>query len=89
MPREAGIEDHFIRSCERMGWSQKKEGHDGWPDRLVFHRPKQHFWVELKQPDGTLTAAQRVRIPILVLRGETVLFFDKRSDIDTFCEVLR
>lgn len=89
MPREAGIEDHLIRWCERMGWLQKKEGVDGWPDRIVFWAPSRHFWVELKQPDGSLTPAQKIRVSQLRRMGETVFIPDTRREITELFEVLR
>jgi hypothetical protein len=89
VPREAGIEAHLVRLLERMGWPQKKEGVDGWPDRIVFWAPNRHFWVELKQPDGSLTAAQKVRFPILRKLGETIFIFDTRAEITELLRLLR
>jgi hypothetical protein len=89
VPREAGIEDHLIRCVERVGWLQLKIGYDGWPDRLVIFAPRRHFWVELKQPDGSLTPAQKVRIPKLVSAGETVFIPDTRREITELFEALR
>lgn len=89
MPREAGIEDHLTRECARVGWLQKKEGMDGWPDRIIIWAAGRHFWVELKQPDGSLTAAQRVRLPMLRRMGETVFIPDTRREITELFEVLQ
>lgn len=89
MPREAGIEAHCVRCVEANGWVQKKEGQDGWPDRLVIWAPGHHFWIELKQPDGSLTPAQLRRIPWLRRLGEVVFIPDTRQELTELMEILR
>jgi hypothetical protein len=45
--------------------------------------------VELKQPDGSLTAAQKVRIPLLRRLGETVFIPDTRAELTVLFEMLK
>jgi hypothetical protein len=89
VPRESGIETHFRTEVRGNGWVEKKEGQDGWPDRLIIWAPGRHFWTELKQPDGSLTAAQKQRIPWLRRLGETVFILDTRADITHLMGLLR
>lgn len=89
MARELGIEQHFIRRCAEVGWGQKKEGQDGWPDRQVFWAPGRHFWVELKNDEGSLTPAQKVRFKLLRQAGETIFIPRSRQEINELFEVLR
>lgn len=88
MPRELGIERAANDLLAALGWLQVKVGYDGWPDRLVVFAPMRHFWWEHKQPDGSLTRAQRVRIPLLQQAGEVVVMFDRRSDVYDFLRML-
>jgi hypothetical protein len=87
VPREAGIESHLLACCKARGWWCLKLGRDGWPDRLIIWRPGRHFWVELKQPDGSLTAAQKVRIPKMRAAGEPVFIPDTRTEITELVEM--
>jgi hypothetical protein len=88
MARELQIE---LRGCElarQKGQLTPKVGTDGWPDRLHVWAPGRHFWVEWKQPDGTLTEAQRQRIPRLQRLGEPVFIFDSSAAFAEFLEVI-
>lgn len=49
-----------------------KVGVDGYPDRLILLGGNFHFWIEFKQPGGTLQPNQEVRIRDLHARGEMV-----------------
>lgn len=50
-----------------------KYGREGWPDRLVFLGNGRHVWFEFKRSKfGSLTPAQRRRIPWLRRQGEKV-----------------
>lgn len=88
MPREAGIERHACRLLDALGWWHPKMGTEGWPDRLVVWAPGRHFWIEFKQPDGSLTAAQRQRIPRMRSSGEVVFVPDSRAEVEALLEVL-
>jgi hypothetical protein len=63
-------------------------GREGWPDRLVIYAAGRHFWIEWKQPDGSLTPAQKVRIPRMRASGETVFIPDTRAEITELLEML-
>jgi hypothetical protein len=89
MPRESGIEQHGNDLVRALGWWQVKVGYAGWPDRLIIWARGRHFWVEWKKPGGTLTPAQRQRIPRMQTAGEPVFILDSRSDFTALLEVLR
>ena len=89
MARELGIEKFGTDLLSALGWLQVKVGYDGWPDRLVIWAPTRHFWWEVKQPDGSLTKAQRIRIPWLRDAGEIVFIYDSRNDFADFLRMLR
>ena len=89
MPRERGIEQRGNDLIRQLGWWQFKVGYDGWPDRLVIWAVGRHFWVEWKQPDGTLTPAQQVRIPMMKAAGEPVFVLDSRAEFTALLEALR
>jgi hypothetical protein len=89
VPRERGIERDGTEALRALGWWQCKVGYDGWPDRLVIWAPGRHFWWEVKQPDGSLTTAQKVRIARMRASSEPVFLFDSRAKFYEFLEVLR
>jgi hypothetical protein len=87
MARESHIER---TSCGLMGpWLVIKIGWEGFPDRLVIWAAGRHFWIEFKQPGGTLTKAQERRIPKLRARGEVVFIIDSVDEVRALLEVLR
>jgi hypothetical protein len=69
---EHTIEGLACSLLKSRGCLTPKMGTEGWPDRLVIWAPGHHFWIEFKRPGGTLTKAQRVRIPHLLKAGEEV-----------------
>jgi hypothetical protein len=72
MSQEKFIERQACRALVAEGCMCPKVGFDGWPDRLVVYAPGKHMWMEFKAPGGKLTKAQKVRIPLLVAKGEMV-----------------
>ncbi len=82
MAREAtSVEQPLVEGCKALGWPTVKVGWDGWPDRLVMWAPDRHFWVETKNREGRLTPAQKVRIPWMRRRGETVFIPSSRQEV--------
>jgi hypothetical protein len=89
MARElTSVEQPLVKGCEALGWLAVKHGWDGWPDRQVIWAPGRHFWVETKNAEGGLTPAQKVRIPWLRRRGETVFIPTSRSDVSGLLRLL-
>lgn len=80
MTIELHIENRSRTLLRKAGCVTKKIGDDGWPDVIVFYAPRRHFWIEFKGPDGTLTKAQKVRIPRLIAMGESVYVLDRAPD---------
>lgn len=81
MIREASIEHAGQRLLKSAGFVSEKRGKNGWPDREVYVAPRYHEWIEWKRPGGTLTPAQRVRIPKMRARGELVHVIDNLADL--------
>lgn len=79
--REA-VQEHRAKTlCDAAGFEYVKRGKDGEPDREVLCGQGLHFWVEWKTESGELTPAQRVRIPRLLKRGDTVLVLTDASEL--------
>jgi hypothetical protein len=85
MPRESTIEREDVKALVAGGFDTEKCGRNGRPDRLVLlplpyalrgYLPAPHVWIEYKQPGGSLTPAQKRRIPKMKERGEVVLIVD-------------
>lgn len=55
-------------------------GNRGWPDRLIILPNARVCWVELKRPDGKLSAIQKVRIKTLRSMGHDVEVFDDATE---------
>ncbi len=82
LPLESALEVPAVAALERprlnsFGGPESclclKFGLRGWPDRLVLLGDGRHFWLEFKRRKfGSLTPAQRRRIPKLRRRGEPV-----------------
>ena len=73
MTLESRIEKAAVKLLEKHGFLTVKVGQQGWPDRLVILGRDRHFWLEMKQPGGSLTPAQKRRIPRLQAIQETVV----------------
>lgn len=70
---EASVEQAAVLALEALGCWCPKFGKQGWPDRLVLLGHGRHVWLEFKrQKFGSLTPAQRRRIPDMRKRGEPV-----------------
>lgn len=80
MTIEFHIETRAREYLRKAGCITKKMGDEGWPDIIVFYAPKRHFFIEFKGPDGQLTKAQKVRIPMLQKMGESVYVLDLAVD---------
>lgn len=74
--REAYLERRGQDVLEEEGYVALKLGKDGWPDREVFVAATRHEFIEWKTPTGSLTPAQKRRIPKLRARGEVVHVID-------------
>lgn len=72
MKLELAIEKRSVRLLEKEDIEAIKFGKKGRPDRLILLGGRHHIWYEYKRPDGTLTPAQRRRIPKMLKRGERV-----------------
>lgn len=71
---ESAVEREGVKALEGLGYEVRKDGRQGWPDRLVLVGRNVHFWWEVKKrKGGRLTPAQKRVIPRLRARGETVL----------------
>lgn len=72
MALESRIESGACAILKTLGIETVKCGKNGIPDRLVIVGPCRHIWFEFKQPGGSLTPAQKRRIPKMRARGEVV-----------------
>jgi len=82
------VEQPLVAGCKALGWITRKDGRDGWPDQQVIFAPGRHFWVETKNEEGRLTPAQKVRIPWLRSRGETVFIPRTRAEVTELLRML-
>jgi metallophosphoesterase superfamily enzyme len=82
---EKTIERRGIRRLQAERVLSVKLGKQGWPDRLIFMGDGKHIFWEVKRSDsGPLTRAQKVLIPILRARGETVVIGDDAWMMEVF-----
>ena len=79
--RESRLEKRCCSMLEKASMMTMKAGHQGWPDRLVIIRPGHHVWLEFKVGANGLTPAQKIRIPQLMEKGETVYIIREVSDL--------
>lgn len=71
---ESTVERLGVAELRAFGCEVRKDGRQGWPDRLVLVGKDVHFWWEVKKRrGGRLTPAQKRVIPRLRALGETVL----------------
>jgi len=67
------VEQRCCELLESCGCLALKFGREGWPDRLILLGTGFHVWFEFKRLKfGSLTPAQRRRIPTLRMAGELV-----------------
>lgn len=82
---EKSIETYLRNEVKaRDGLCIKLNSEAGLPDRLVLTRDGKHYFVELKRPEGTLSAIQREYHRRLQKRGHTVLVLWDFHDVDKF-----
>lgn len=77
--RESYIEAEVIKIAKRLGWRQRKMqfvGRRGCPDRWFKRNPGQLVIIEFKDPNGTLSFAQKREIRWLRENGFTVEVVD-------------
>jgi hypothetical protein len=86
---EANIERPSCEWLRAQGCDVFKLGQDGVPDRLVIYAPGRHYWLEFKRPGGTLTAAQKKRIPMMRRRGHKVFVIDTQAEVRSILKTMR
>lgn len=60
-PKEADVEEHFVRGCRKRGWKAEKftsPGRRSVPDRIVSKPDGTVFFCELKAPGKKPTEIQ-------------------------------
>ena len=73
--RESAIEAAFCRRVESLGGEVRKVkwlDRNGAPDRVALADDGYLVWVELKQPNGVLSAQQKLEHARLRRRGQRV-----------------
>ncbi len=72
---EKSLEKAGVRRLwEELGLEARKDGREGWPDRIIFLRGGRHFWWEAKKmKGGRLTPAQCRVLPRLDSMNDIVL----------------
>lgn len=87
--RESFIEAHLTRLVKQAGGLTYKftSAVAGVPDRIVIHRGKVHL-VEVKRPDGGLSAIQEFTIDQISKRGVDVVVLWSLNDVEHFVEGL-
>ena len=73
---ESRIEAEVCRTLRMLGCLVRKDGQEGWPDRVVYVGDSLHFWIEFKQPGKTPEPLQLARHAALRYMGEVVLVLD-------------
>ena len=81
VPLERSVEAACCAALEVLGYWAVKVGTDGWPDRLILLGNGHHIWFEFKRRKfGSLTPAQRRRIPQMIEAGEKVFVIKSAHD---------
>ena len=73
--KESAIEAAFCRRVESLGGEVRKVkwlDRNGAPDRVALADDGRLVWVELKQPNGVLSAQQKLEHARLRRRGQRV-----------------
>lgn len=87
---EVTVEREGIRALKELECEARKDGRQGWPDRLVLVGNNTHFWWEAKKrKGGKLTPAQERVIPWLRARGETVLVRPTLEELVQTARIMR
>ena len=60
----------------------------GVPDRIVLLPRRRIFFVELKSPNGKLTARQKIVHETLAVMGWPVYVIRNTEELDAFCEMI-
>lgn len=82
---EKSIERYLCyRVREHGGLCIKQDSEAGVPDRLVLTADGRHIFVELKRPEGVLSAIQREYHKRLRKRGHIVEVLWNYTDVDKF-----
>jgi hypothetical protein len=83
---ESRLEKKIVKALHEKGFESLKAGKNGWPDRLVIVGPGHHVWLEVKQPGGTLTPAQKRLLPKMADHGEPVYVVESVEEALALCE---
>lgn len=88
MARESAQEKATVRLLESLDFVARKDGRDGWPDRLVLMGRNRHCWIEHKTDRGRLTPAQRRVFPKLEERGDLIIYGKGKTALEIANEVM-
>lgn len=81
---EGKLAAYLVRLCKDYGIQQRKlswEGRVGAPDRFLF-MPGAHCFIELKSPNGKLSAVQKREISRMRENGLVVHVARSEDDVD-------
>jgi len=73
----------------RHAIAYRKDGRQGWPDRIALLGDGAHCWVEHKTPRGRPTPAQRRVFPKLEAAGDVIIYGRGRTAEEIVAEILR
>lgn len=83
--RESEIEAYLVSSVRKMGGMALKfvsPGQVGVPDRIVLLPERPPIFVEVKAPDGVLSAVQNVTLERMSAAGAIVCVVFNKGDVD-------
>jgi hypothetical protein len=81
---ERDLERYFTKVCKDLGVLSLKLNvrySRGWPDRVVAFSSGRVLWIELKRPEGKLSALQSRVHEQLRSRGHEVLVLRTKHEI--------
>jgi hypothetical protein len=88
MAREKEQEKRTTEFLRAREIESRKDGRDGYPDRIVLYGGCAHVWIEHKQDRGRLTPAQARVFPRLEARGDVIIYGKQMTAEDIVRAVL-
>jgi hypothetical protein len=75
-PYEKKAEKKVTEYATKIGYQEKKDGMDGWPDRIYINPNGYHIYIEFKRKDKGLSEKQKEVIKKLRERNCKVFVID-------------
>lgn len=88
MPLESWIEGETSRILRMLGCRVRKDGQEGWPDKVVYVGGGRHFWIEFKQPGQKPRPNQELVHAILRESGDLVLVLEYVPSVEKLSQLV-